>query len=779
MKKLNHPLVMGSIIMFLKKILLLFLLLGNLNAFSQNNCNIRLLGKVTDDHNQEALSFAKIWVQNSDHNRGTEADKDGFFQLENLCLGDIKIRIEHLDCEPTVFIISVNADTIINFKLEHHNHLLNAIEVTETRSEIPTTQNSQKITGYELLQTRGMNLGESLKKIPGITTLNTGSSISKPMIHGLHSNRVLIMNNGIRQESQQWGNEHAPEIDPFLAGELVVVKGAMGVRYGSDALGGVILVNPKPLPDSGLINGELNLVGNSNGKQGITSGMIDGKINKLLGLQYRIQGTYKKGGNMQTPDYVMDNTGVEERNFSYHFILNKPWFKTELFYSQFNTKIGIFKGAHIGNLTDLNNTLKGINKPLDVPFSYEITRPNQQINHELVKAKTTLNIGHTGDIQLTYGRQYNNRSEFDLVLKSKETIKPELNFEITTHTAEIVFDHHFDIGLIGQAGIFGLYQFNTYEGRYFIPNFKNQNIAGFITERYIKKRYSIEAGIRYDYKKSNVFFYKNNNLQSPEYLFSNLSYNLSGHYTGYKNTEITLAFASAWRAPGINELFSNGVHHGAASFEIGNPNLKTEQGYTTTLGLQFNFNKLKLLNESYYNYFNNFIYLNPTLQPIITIRGSFPTFEFTQAKALITGNDLSATYFILNNLSFTEKISIIYGQNLSNNTPLYYIPSSRLNSGLNFEKELKNIHPFISIESMLVLEQKRYTANTDYAPPPPTYHLLNFEIGTKKIWKCNDVAVIFAVQNCLNVKYRDYTNRFRYFTDEAGINFNLKLNYKF
>jgi iron complex outermembrane receptor protein len=226
-------------------------------------------------------------------------------------------------------------------------------------------------------------------------------------------------------------------------------------------------------------------------------------------------------------------------------------------------------------------------------------------------------------------------------------------------------------------------------------------------------------------------------------------------------------------------LFSYGVHHGAASFEIGNQNLKTEQGYTSTIGIQLNKQKLRFLNECYYNFFNNFIYLNPTLQPIITIRGTFPAFEFTQTKALIAGNDLSAYYDLTQNFTLSEKLSIIYGQNLSNKSPLYFIPSNRLNTALNFKKEMKNLYPLINIESIWVLKQERYLANSDYAPPPPSYHLLNFEIGTKKIWKCNKVAIIFAVQNLLNVSYRDYTNRFRYYTDEAGRNFNIKLNYKF
>src|SRR5690606_17610964 len=194
----------------------------------------------------------------------------------------------------------------------------------------------------ELNQSRGKSLGESLKSIAGVTSLNTGNNVSKPVIHGLHSDRVLVLNNGIRQEGQQWGSEHAPEIDPFIAKNISVIKGAESIRYGANAIAGVVLVEPHQLRDSAGINGELNTVGASNGKSGVASAMLEGNIGKLKGLSWRLQGTTKQSGNIHTPDYFMKNTGVKEQNFSWALGFNQPKYGLKLFYSQFNSDIGIF-----------------------------------------------------------------------------------------------------------------------------------------------------------------------------------------------------------------------------------------------------------------------------------------------------------------------------------------------------------------------------------------------------------------------------------------------------
>jgi iron complex outermembrane receptor protein len=173
-----------------------------------------------------------------------------------------------------------------------------------------------ELKGKELAATRGLSLGESLQRITGVTVLQTGNNIYKPVIQGLHSSRVLILNNGIRQEGQQWGSEHAPEIDPYVANRLTVIKGAASVRYGGDAIGGVVLVEPRLLQYKKAVQGEVNLAAFSNNRQGVLSALFEGGFDQKEETSWRIQGTIKRGGNAKTADYWLKNSGVEEMNMS-------------------------------------------------------------------------------------------------------------------------------------------------------------------------------------------------------------------------------------------------------------------------------------------------------------------------------------------------------------------------------------------------------------------------------------------------------------------------------
>jgi iron complex outermembrane receptor protein len=164
--------------------------------------------------------------------------------------------------------------------------------------------------------TRGQSLGEVLSRANGVTVLQTGSTIFKPVIHGLHSQRVLLINNGVRLESQQWGSDHAPEIDPFIAEKFTIIKGAGALKYGNDAIGGAVLIEPKALPKQAQTNAAFNTGYFSNNRQYVMSGMLESSPIKYPELSYRIQATYKKGSNARTPNYWLYNTGLQEINYS-------------------------------------------------------------------------------------------------------------------------------------------------------------------------------------------------------------------------------------------------------------------------------------------------------------------------------------------------------------------------------------------------------------------------------------------------------------------------------
>jgi iron complex outermembrane recepter protein len=762
---------------------ILFALLSFAASVYSQKCNLSLSGKIIDLDDSGPMSFATIIIE--EKKIALQADSLGRFKIDSLCPGDYLLNIKHFDCPDTVVGVRITESRKIEIKLPHTAVRLEGVDVYGESITPKTTQTSNSLSGEELDKTRGKNLGDAMEDVSGITNLKTGGTISKPMIHGLQGYRILILNNGIRQEGQNWGNEHAPEIDPFIAKKITVVKGASAVRYGSDAIAGVILVEPGDLPDSAGINGEFNLVGMSNGQTGVTSGMLEGNIDKLKGLNWRVQGTVKRGGNIKTPGYYLASTALEEKNFSYAIGYHKKRWGTEIFYSQFNTRIGIFSGSHTGNLTDLQNAFEGNVNYDTTQFTYVIGRPSQKVGHELIKGNLHFHTGKRSRINFNYSYQYNIRQEYDKHKALNDSLAaldlPDLDYRIETQTGEIVWDHDYIRAFRGMAGVSYMHQENAYRGRFFIPNFINDTWGIFGIERYIRPKYEIELGARYDEKYLQVYMYENNTVINPSLHFSNLSANAGFIFKADSALNFFLNTGSAWRSPAVNELFSDGLHHGAAAIEHGDKNLVPERAINTILSVVFKKSKWKLEAAGYFNYIRNFIFQEPGAVPELTIKGAFPVFYFRQANVGIYGGDLLLKYSLSKWVSFETKGMLIYGYNYSAASHLVYIPAHRVKEKVEVKlKDRKKWKSnFIAVIANYVNKQWRVPAGIDFAPPPPAYLLLDVEMGTTVKLAKQEFGLGFSANNLLNTKYRDYLDRFRYFADAQGRNFTLRIKYLF
>lgn len=760
-------------------LLLNFFILSN-TLTAQIDCNNNLSIRVIDKDNGDELESTIVSI--NEINQINATNEHGNTTFNKLCIGRYHILIQHLGCSDTIISIDLKKDFKLIVKLPHSNYELSQIEVRDKQPDIIKTQTVYDLKEKELDQTRGKSLGEALKLVNGVTTLNTGSSISKPMIHGMQGYRILILNNGIRQEGQQWGNEHAPEIDPFIAQKISVIKGANAVRYGSDAMAGVIVVEPNDLPDTASITGEVNLVGLSNGKTGVTSGILQGYFDKLKGFSWRVQGTLKKGGNINSPNYYLKNTGVQESNFSYALNYHRKNWGIETYYSQFNTKIGIFSSAHVGNLTDLQAAFNS-SKPQDslANFSYDIGRPYQDITHELVKSKFHLHITNKWKAYIQYAYQYNIRKEYDKHVPRNNALaelnKPELDYRITSQTIDAIIEHLNIKSFRGQFGGSYLNQQNVYLGRFFIPNYINNSWGLFATERFVKQHIEVEAGIRYDQKNLKSFYYIGNNLVKPELNFNNLSWNLGCILKPKKNLNFFINMGSAWRAPSPNELYSNGLHQGAGAIERGDANLKTEQVYNITGTGVYQLKKMDIELTIYHNQFTNFIYMEPANEPELTIRGAFPVFNYKQTNARISGFDVKITNRFFNHFQLMSKAMILRAWNYSANDYLIYMPSDRYSIDLKAHTKISKKVTEIYIQGgyQYITKQWRVPVNVDFANPPKGYGLLNAEIGTYVKFGNQQLNLALTATNLMNTIYRDYLDRFRYFTDAQGRNIGIRI----
>ena len=763
---------------------LLLFALGAPALTAQTRCGLTLQGKVVDAHSQEPVAFANVAIQGS--SIGAIADENGLYFIDNICAGTYTIVCSHVNCDHVVHNIILTEDTRKDFILESHGIFMEEILVRGKAEPLKAAGASSTLEAAQLGSGRGLSLGDAIEQLPGVTVLNTGATIAKPVIQGLHSNRVLLLNNGVRQEGQQWGNEHAPAIDPFLADRVTVIKGAGSVRYGADAIGGVILIEPRPLREKPGMGGEINLQGLSNGRTGLASGMLEGALKGKWPISGRLQGTVKRGGNLRTPNYFLDNTGVEELNFSWALGLKKERWNTELFFSRFYTRLGIFSGSHIGNLTDLANAIERERPLQDGAFTYELGRPQQRIYHELFKWKGELETGELGSLQLQLARQFNRRQEFDSHRPygnlPDNFDEPQIEFEITTHTAELAWQHHPIHLLRGSIGAHFMQQANTTDRGALIPNYENYTAGFFWIERWKNFPFplEVEGGLRYDYQWMDVGLQGRDTI-NRQLAFRNLSGTIGAIYRFPKLLELRFNFGTAWRAPNVNELFSDGVHHGAASFETGDPDLQPERAYNSSLSFDFDDkDKLSATLSLFYNVIDNFIFLEPQAEPVLTIRGAFPAFGYAQADARLMGLDWQLAYEAMPGLRLESQASLLRAWNRSREEPLSLMPPDQFEHALRYSfGEDENKAPYLRLAMINVLEQTRAPAETDYAPPPPGHTRFKLEGGAQFRLGKQPLEVSLAVFNLFNTSYRQYLNRFRYFADETGRNVSLHLRAPF
>ncbi|MEL7533401.1 MAG: TonB-dependent receptor, partial [Bacteroidota bacterium] len=751
---------------------------------SAQDCELSLHGQVVQSENNQPLAYAKVLIE--ELGQTVLTDSNGYYRILNVCPGTYTLVCSHEACNHEVVVCELDHESNdFRFELEQHHFHLGEVEIRGVRKADETTQASVRLKGRSLQSQQAKSLAEAVATLPGVNILKTGATINKPIIHGLHSNRVLILNHGIRLEGQQWGSEHAPEIDPFLATQLQIIKGASSVRYGSGAVAGVILVEPPALPDSVDIGGKVHLQGFSNGRQGVASATLEGKTDGFP-LRWRVQGTLKKGGNLHTPDYYLENTGISERNFSVALGTGNIRKGVEVFYNQFRTKIGVLSPAHVNSLLDIERALeREIPFGADtVGFTYNLKRPYQDIAHHLAKLYAFQRF-ESGKLSFTYAYQYNRRKEFDKhrprgTDDNGEDIA-ELDFRIYTHTGELLWEQRPINGWKGSFGIFGIYQNNSLNGRPFIPNFISIGGEAFAIERYQQENWEVEVGVRYDYRylhsareESGIDIYS---VQT----FQNVSGTLGANLRLNEYLQLRANLGSAWRPPNVNEMFSDGLHHGAAAVEVGDSTLTPEQAIKGILALEVN-NYRGWGGElsAYYQHFFNFIYKSPDGFER-TIRGTFPLLVYTQNRARITGADVDLHYTSNFGLRWEAKASYLLADNLDTDEPLIFMPANWVESALQYtyatEGQWRN--PFVKLGVRHVFEQKRVPQGVDILEPPAAYTLTHLSGGIRYLGDNSHWDFGFEVSNLFNVTYRDYLNRFRYYADDIGRNISLRINYQF
>ncbi len=277
------------------------------NRLAAQQCDMVISGQVIDHHDDTSLEYATIFIQELD--KGTVCDSNGYFIFENICPGKYHFIISHVGCESKNEYINISETTKLTFFLEHHDEILQHVEITGQQSNSKSGNIRYTISKDIMFELNSRNLSEILTTIPGVNTLKAGPNLAKPIINGLYGNRITILNNGIPQEGQQWGNDHAPEIDPNTADKISIYKGASAIKYGLQALGGVVILEPNEITIDPHWHGDIRLNGHTNGR-GIG---IQGQLRNTSNLgNLRITLGHQISGDRRTPSHYLTNTGNRE-----------------------------------------------------------------------------------------------------------------------------------------------------------------------------------------------------------------------------------------------------------------------------------------------------------------------------------------------------------------------------------------------------------------------------------------------------------------------------------
>ena len=771
-----------SLMWWLNKILFVLIFIPGF-VWAQN-CNSNLKGYIFDTGTGKPLEAVAVFVKET--NTYYSTDSKGIFISNGLCPGHYHFILSHIGCAPKMLHVSVISDTVLNIEMDHSVHLMHSVTVKGHHNQ--SNHKEEHIHESEIIDQAKETLAELLESLNGVSLIKNGGA-AKPIVHGMYGNRLSILNNGIPQAGQQWGNDHAPEIDPLTANQITVIKGSGTLEHFGGNMGSIILVEPQKIKQEPHIHGKSTYFFESNGR----GHGLHAKVQQhTRAIGWRLGVTAKKRGDQNSANYFLNNTGSDELNYFAQLqnVYKHKWYNS-LYFSAFNSTIGVLRGGHIGNLTDLQDAFSR-----EVPFftepnfSYGIEAPKQRVNHYLTKLRTKRLIDSLSSFTLTAAFQLNQRNEFDVRRVGRSEI-PAMSLRQYSFYNDLKYKRRWRENQIK----FGI-QLNILDNTNLpgtgilplIPDYLSYQSASYFIVNKTHGKHLLEAGLRYDYMyRSVIVFNKDRTIDKYLELFGNYSASALWKYNASDKSLISAGFAYAMRPPGANELYSFGLHQGVSGIEQGDINLDPESSFKGTFSWEQRFFESFYLSSFFYAQpFSNYIYLQPQEEIRLTIRGAFPVFKYQQIRALIYGSDWVTGFDPFDGANVECKYSYIQGLDQTNDLGLVFIPANRWQGSLNYELAsalhlgqftFKNLR--LQLNGTYVTKKDNILFQQDFLLPPGAYYLLGAKFTTDIELGGNLWRIVLDGDNLLNTAYRDYLNRLRYFSDDLGRNISLGIIFEF
>jgi len=625
----------------------------------------KLSGIVTGDQN---APLAGVSVYAADLHKGTVTDDDGKYTLNSLPAGNVNILFSYIGYTTKNQPVNVHGETTLNLVMEESIHQMDEVIVSTAFNKLQS-QNVMKVehVGMKAMQKTGVStLIEGLATVPGVSQVSTGTSIGKPVIRGLSSNRVLVYSQGVRLENQQFGDEHGLGLNDSGIESVEVIKGPASLLYGSDALGGVLYFNPEKFADANTFKGDFSQKLFSNTLGSSSSLGMKGSTDKW---KFLARGNYSTHSDYMIPNGDrVTNTRYNETDFKGGIGYSDSKFSSVLRYNFNKLDLGIPENG-IAEQTESKNT----------------DYPRQGVFNHILSLHNNIFFGNS-TLDADIGYIANDRSEFeDSDAASLHMKLKTLNYDIKYHLPKTS-----KIETI--VGIQGMRQTNENSGiEYLIPDAVTNDFGIFGTANYEWKSNAIQAGLRYDNRK--ITSDEHSTLGDEGYFAPiDKSFDSFNAALGYK-TDFTdkltmrLNLASGFRAPNLAELTSNGVHEGTNRYEIGNSNLKTEQNFQADLNLEYKNSHFEFFINGFLNHINNYIYTSPTGQVI----DDNDVFNYIQNDAVLYGGEAGIHFHPhpLDWLHFESSFETVTGKK-QNGDYLPLIPANNWNNTIRTEFNIRN-----------------------------------------------------------------------------------------
>jgi iron complex outermembrane receptor protein len=778
-------------------------------------CTLHVEGRVVDGTTGEHVPGARVQI-------GERAplltDDVGRYRIDGVCPGAQSITVERADYQSARRSVRLVADASVDFALEPHE--IERIDDVVVEAPAPSRSEmraSTTLDADDLDRTRGRNLADSIAKIPGVAVLRTGGGgMGKPIIRGQDERRNLILFDRVRHAGQKWGVDHAPEIDPFAAGSITVIKGAGGIRWGPDAIGGVVLVDPLPLRRTPGIAGRAHLVGVSNGKRGAVALGLDGAHRRLPGFAWRLEGNVTRGAAVITPLYPLDNTGTLQWNVGTTLGYLSDAFDVQLSWRRNDNRSGLCTCLRNDSPDDFLQSFE-LGRPVNSDLysrEYRIERAFQHTVHDLAIARTRVAIGDAGDLTATYSLQNNDRREYAIVRTG--VTGPQYRFDLRTHAGDLVFERAAsplgdDIDAYGTYGAAVQHQTNRYDANLtLIPDYTQTMGGVFAIERLVWRRVEFEVGASYEGMHREAALTERDyaaqtgtgRLQAARCTPTPANGGRCGFdfHTGSASLgallrpvpsvpsfEMKLDLASAGRFPAIDEQFLNGTAPSFPILGIGDSRIGVERTWGSSLTLSYANDWLATDGSAYANYIDDYIYFAPQpsdgpLGVNETVHGTYPVFAFRPVGALFYGGEYGFRVAPPKwPVELDAQLAIVRARDVRNDAYLVFIPPDRYQLGLTYRwPDVGRMHDgFVGVTGGYVDRQRRFDLDADFVAPPPGYAQLGAQAGVSIALGDQTLKFALAGTNLTNTRYRDYTSLLRYFADEPGWELLLRISLEF